>query len=182
MAMGKRERIIAVVAGLVVGALVLDRLFITPWLERWDIARTRAAAAERELEDARQTIDNDLRAQRNWRDMSGGTVQSDAAAAESQVLNRVRNWAQDAGLSLTSIKPEAAVPQKGYQRVTIRATATGSMRNVARFLFAVENADVPLRVSDMQIVTRREGTDDLTLQVGLATIYLPSGTATEAPR
>jgi hypothetical protein len=34
----------------------------------------------------------------------------------------------------------------------------------------------------MQMVTRREGADDLTLQVGLATIYLPSGTATEAMR
>ena len=31
-----------------------------------------------------------------------------------------------------------------------------------------------LRISDLQIVTRKEGTDDLTLQVGLATIYLPA--------
>ena len=47
------------------------------------------------------------------------------------------------------------------------------MQAVARFLYAMEMAEIPLRVVDVTVTSRREGTDDLNVQVGLATIYLP---------
>lgn len=173
MAISRREKIIVAVTGVVLGAFALDRVILTPWLDRRADALARVDLAQQDLTRAQQTFQNDQRAQRNWRRMAGDTLRTDAPAAEAQVLNRVRDWAQDAGLSLTSLKPERNEREKGYHKVTIRATATGSMRGVSRFLFEVQNADVPLRVADMQLTSRKEGADDLTLNLGLSTIYLP---------
>ena len=47
------------------------------------------------------------------------------------------------------------------------------MDQVSRFLFAVDAARIPVRTADVQISTRKDGTDDLAVQITLATIYEP---------
>jgi Tfp pilus assembly protein PilO len=171
--MSKRERMIGFLAAGVLGALALDQLLVTPLLARLDDANRRHDVAEQQLAQNQQWLDRDLNLRREWNRMAGESLKIDAPAAEGQLLNRVRDWAQDAGLSLTSLKPERPVREQGYQKLTIRATATGTMRQSSRFLLAIQNADIPVRVNDVQLTARREGTDDLALSVAVATIYLP---------
>jgi hypothetical protein len=98
-------------------------------------------------------------------------VQEMASQAESQVLNSVREWAQDARLSLSSVKPERTEKEKDYYKITFRATASGTMQQVTRFLYSVQTGSVPARITDVSITSRKEGTDDLTLTLGIATIH-----------
>jgi hypothetical protein len=171
--MSKRERMIGLVAGGVLGLLALDQILLSPLLARLDAADLRVNEAQIGLADARKLFQGDLQGRRDWNTMAGESLKLDAPAAESQLLNAVRDWAQAAGLGLTSLKPERNEKEQGYQKLTIRATATGSMRQASRFLQSVQSADIPVRVSDIQIASRKEGTDDLTLNLGLSTIYLP---------
>lgn len=171
--MNKREKRIGIVAGIVLGALVLDSMLISPLLERRSDANTRIDNVTFDLAKADQLFQNDTRAQRVWKEMSGDSLQPDTSTAESQVLNAARRWAQDAGLTLTSLKPERNEREQGFVKITVRATGTGTMRRVAQFLYAVQNADIPIRVSDIQIDSRSPNSDELTFQLGLATIYLP---------
>jgi hypothetical protein len=46
------------------------------------------------------------------------------------------------------------------------------MRSLAQFLYQVETTSLPLQVKDLQISSRREGEDDMSLQVGISAIYL----------
>ena len=55
----------------------------------------------------------------------------------------------------------------------VQAAGTGSMNAVSRFLWRVETAGIPLRVKEMQLGSRKEGADDLTVQLRLSTIYAP---------
>jgi Tfp pilus assembly protein PilO len=173
MALSKRERVIGIATGAVLALLALDQIIVTPLDQRGREASSRVELASAELQRMDQVFQSDLGARRKWRDMAGDTLRSDAPATESQVLNAVRQWAQDSGLTLTSLKPERNEQEKGFHKITIRATAQGGMQQVARFLYAVEVAQIPVRVSDMTLSARREGTDELNLQIGLATIYLP---------
>ena len=171
--MSHRERIFAIVTSLVIAALVLDWLLLTPLMERLKVANTRIADARSTQTLANETLQNELRARRRWREMAGDSLETAAPSAEGAVLNGVRDWAQRSGLTLSSLKPERSETQQGYGKLTIRATGTGGMQAVARFLYAMEMAEIPLRVVDVTVTSRREGTDDLNVQVGLATIYLP---------
>jgi hypothetical protein len=173
MMMSRREWMIGVIAGAVLGLLVLDQIVLTPLMNRLDTATADLDAAQLKLQENTQTIARSQTVRRGWRDRAGNTLQSDASTAESQVLNRMRDWSQQAGVSLTALKPERTDREKGFTRITIRATATGNMQQVSRLIYLVGRSDVPLRISEVSINSRREGTDDLQLSIAVATIYLP---------
>lgn len=176
MTLSKRERFTALVAGLILGALLLDRAVFSPLLQRFDAAGAELNDATAALTDAEALFDKSQRARRRWRELAGDSLRADPSAAESQLLNRVRDWAQAAGLTLTSLKPERIEREKEYQKLTIRATANATLSQAARFLYSIESADIPVRVTDLQLTARRDGNDDLTLQLGVATIFLPPET------
>jgi hypothetical protein len=168
-----RERRIAWVAGIVIGAFALDSLIVSPLLDRQTSAQARVVNATQQLDRADGLFKNKLKAQEVWNEMAGDTLKVDPPQAESQLLNSARDWAQTAGLSLTSLKQERMELEQGFGKITVRASATGDMQALGRFLYEIQSAAIPVRVVDITVNSRREGTDDLTVQVGLATIYRP---------
>ncbi|MFA7236828.1 MAG: type 4a pilus biogenesis protein PilO [Phycisphaeraceae bacterium] len=185
MKVSQRERYISIAAGVVVALFVLDQFALSPWFSRWTAADTRIADQKDRLAQAKQTFDGGERANRRWAEISKRTLKADAPAAESQILNAARQWAQTAGLSLTSLKPERSEKEQGFMKITIRATANGSLSQITRFIDEAGDSPLPVRIADLQISAHKEGTDDLSMLIGLATIYQPvvSQTAgTEANR
>lgn len=172
MAMSPRERWIAIGLGVVVGAYALDAVLLTPLTERLRIADKSIGDDTVALTTADGLQANQDVANRRWKELTGTTLKSDFSAAESQLLNRVRDVAQSSGLTLDSLKPERSEKQKDFQRMTYRAATTGNMKQTAKFLDALRTADIPLRLTDVQISSRKDGTDDLTMQAGIATIYV----------
>lgn len=173
MTLSKRERIVALLAGLTIGALLLDQTMLTPWFNRLNKANDMIAAHQSKLLDANNLFSSDTAAQRRWKEMAGNGLKSDASASEGQLLDRVREAAQQAGLSLQSLKPERSERVSGFYRITIRVTANGSMWRVSRFMESLQRSKIPLRLTDVQITARKEGTDDLSLQMGVSTIFDP---------
>ena len=177
--MNKREKLIVYVAGGVIGLLLLDRVVVTPLWDAYTLSQDRIRNAERALADADQLGRNSLNARRNWQRIAGSTVHNNASEAESQLLNGVRVWAQQAGVNLTSLKPERTDSEEGFERLVVRAVATGRMENLGRFLYAAETSSIPVRVADAVLASRRDGEDDLSLQVGFATIFDPPVSRTQ---
>jgi hypothetical protein len=177
--MNKRERYIGIAAAAVVGILVLDQVLVSPLLERWTDADARIELATLDRERADRLVTASKRANRTWNEMIGTHLQRDASEAESQVLNSVREWAQEAGMTLSSLKPERTEKEKDFFKITFRATGGGSMSQVGRFLWRIETAAVPVRVTDVTITSRKAGTDDLNIQLGIATSYLAPETGAD---
>lgn len=173
MKLSKRERIIAIVAAAVVGLLALDRFVLTPWFDARTQLASQLETARAEAARAEQVFDNLRRANRRWADLAGDTLHVEASAAEGQLLNALRDWADDSGLTLSAVRPDRGAGTHGFERITIRASGAGGMRQVSRFLWRLHTTDIPARLDEMQIAARRPGTDDLTLQFAVSTIYLP---------
>ncbi len=167
----KRERYIGIATAAVIGMLLFDQIIYSPLTDRLTAADTRVQAAQLALTEANNTFDKSTRDRRRWRDIAGDAVKDNAPAAESQALNRVREWAQNAGLTLTSLKPTRGETAKGYDRIIVQATGTGTTSQISRFLYAAQTASIPARVTELDLSTRKEGTDDLSMQVSIATIY-----------
>jgi Tfp pilus assembly protein PilO len=170
--LSKRERYVATVTILAVLILGLDQFFIDPLLKRKEMLDSRIATAQEQLDRASRLFTTSRAANRKWSEMTHGGLRHDASEAESLVLHSVRDWAQDAGMSLSSVKPERTEKEKEFYRITIRATGTGGMAQVGQFLWRIKTASVPVRITDLSINSRKEGTDDLAVQLGISTIYL----------
>jgi hypothetical protein len=185
MVLSKRERIIAVVAFAAVAVLVLDHYALSPLLDasaRLDEERT---AAEAELGKSTTLFHRQDVMAHKWKDMVTGGLKSDPAEAEGQVLHALQGWADQARLSLASVKPERSMQGEELREITVQTSGTGSMDAVSRFLYLIDESQLPLRIKDLQLGARREGTDDLSLQVRVSTLYLaqpakaPAAPATE---
>ena len=179
MILSKRERYIVIGTVIVVGVLALDRLFLTPLLEHRADTNLKILKEKGTLDRANGLLTNQSRVRRKWNEISGTTLRMDGANAESQIIRAVNDWAQDAGLNVSSVKPERAEKEKikdketQFMKITFRANATGTMAAISKFLFRLQTSKVPIRVTDLSINTRRDGVDDLSLDLGISTIYLP---------
>src|SRR5437867_798476 len=106
MVMSKREKYIGIIVAVAIGIFALDRIVVTPLLDRKADLDSKLASGQQELIRVNDLIVNSRRATGRWSEMSGNTLRRDASEAESVMLNSVREWAQDAGMSLPIVTPE----------------------------------------------------------------------------
>jgi type II secretory pathway component PulM len=171
MKMNARERWFAIGTGVVLGLLVLDQSIYTPLSTRLDNANRIANECRLALIDGDGKLRNSTNARRNWKRFTSSNVADNAPAAESQLLNHVREWMQGSGLTLNAIKPARSDREKNFDKITINATAAGGMEQVSRFLYSVQTSDIPVRVNRIDLTTRKEGADDVLMNIEIASIY-----------
>ena len=175
MVFTKREKnIIAVTIG-VVCLLVMDFYVLTPLLSKRAAAQTDKARLLAELAQARNLLKRRQLLGPKWRSMLYDGMRRDPAEAESQLLRSLRNWSTEAGVKLSSLRPERSTEKTELPEVTIHVAGTGSMAAVSQLLWQIETARVPVKVKMMQLGSRKEGTDDLSVHLKLSTLYVPPG-------
>jgi len=168
----KRERYIAIAAGAILGILAMDRVLLTPYLDR----RARLSAEKKNLiEETRQARDllskqRELTAE--WETMLKSGLKTGAAAAESETLNALRTWAEESGLTLASLKPGRSSQKGALREIMFQAVCEGPMSSVSRFLWRIESAMLPVKITDLQLAAKKEGADDLSLQVRVAALCI----------
>ena len=171
MVLSKRERFIGIVTGSLLGFVGLQHFIVGPMLDQRASLAAQIKVTEGELKKHTDKIDLSRRANSNWATLAP-KVFSNASDAESQVLHSVRDWAAEAGVNIASINPQRGEPEKDFVKLTFRATGTGQMGQIGRFLNRVQSASIPVRITDLSISSRsREGVDDLSISVAISTIY-----------
>ncbi|MEI8191364.1 MAG: MlaD family protein [candidate division NC10 bacterium] len=101
----------------------------------------------------------------------------DPAEAEAQVLHAMRQWAQDAGLGRGQVQTVRIAGKGRFSEIEFQTSYSGTMRGIMQLLWQIESAGIPIRVVKLQIGSRKEGQDDLNLELRLSTIYAPGKTA-----
>ena len=169
MVLTKRERYIGIATVAVLAILVLDQFILDPAKRKMEELDAKIAQAQQEHLNAQQLFNNARRANRDWKTIAGDAMTRDTGDPESRVLSSVREWAQDEGMRLPSVIPQPAQVEKGFNKIVFRATGSGNLNQVGRFLYRVQTASMPLRITDLQI-TSKDGTDELSVNFGIATI------------
>jgi Tfp pilus assembly protein PilO len=175
--LSKRERYIGIGAGTAVGLLLLNSFLIDPLMGEAKDLETQTSSAQDKLTQSQNVVKKSAQLSPRWTEMNRSGLLKDSSAAESQIYNAVAAWARDAGLDpQPALKSDRTEKQKDFYQITIRATGAGSMDQIARFLWRIQTASFPIRITDLSLSSRKEGTDDLALQMSLATAYLSTDT------
>jgi hypothetical protein len=170
--LSKRERNIFIGVVAVVGIWVADQYAFTPYTERLSAIRVDDERLADELQKANKVVLQGRRDDRRWNQTIAPGLQAEATAAEGQMFHALREWSQESGFNLSSMKSERPETEKQFQKILVRVTGTGSLSQVARLLFRIQTANIPARVVDVQVTSRKEGTDDLALTLGVSTLAL----------
>lgn len=175
MVLSKREKYIGLATVAAVVLLIGNSLILNPLLDELrdlDLKIDQATAQQSTNQDL---LDRAMKASKDWGRMltPKGSLLSDESPATSQLLNSISAWSREAGLNPPpSLKSDRAPEKdKDFQRLTVHATATGSMAQIGRFLWCIQTSNVPVRVTELQFASRKDGVDDLKVDMDIATIY-----------
>ena len=180
MVLSKREKFVAIALGGALAVLVLDRLVYTP-LNDWGDQLTTDQAELQQNKDQQQTLfqrEHNLR--KVWAELNSGGLKSDASEAEAQIERAVSQWAQESGVAVTSWHPEPRTAKNGFLQINFLATGTGTLAGASKLMYRIETAKIPIRLEDVQLASRKEGNDDLTITLKLST--LSTAPAGKGPR
>jgi hypothetical protein len=176
--LSKREKYIGIGAVAAIAILVLDQFVVSPYLDQVDALDHSLTAARQQVADNNLVFERQHKLQQVWNDMQTGGLQVDESQADSQAQEAILQWAQRSEMTVTALKTEHIAQEKAFEILTYDVTATGSTPGLARMLWALETATIPLRLNEVQISSRPENTDNLTVRMNVSTLSLPEAGAT----
>ena len=169
--LSKRERIMALVAVAVVGFLVLNKFLIGPVAGRLQQLETQKSQLLVELDEAQNLFRKRRVLEKEWKNALLEGLRNEVEA-ESKVGRALNEWSQEARLTLSSVKPDRVASDKGLKEMTFVVVGTGTLDAVARFLWHIETAPLPIKVKDMQLGSSNESGQSMSVQLRLSALCL----------
>ncbi len=171
--LSKRERIMAIMAVAVVGLLVLNKFLIGPVTGKLQEIKTQKSQLLIELDEAQNLFRKRRVLEKQWKNVLSDGLRNDVEA-ESKVGRALDEWSKESRLMLSSVKPDRVASDKGLQEMTFVVVGTGSLDAVARFLWQIETAPLPIKVKDMQLGSSNESGQSMSVQLRLSALCLGS--------
>jgi len=171
MGLSKRERIILIAAIASVGLFVAVKFVINPVQAKREELESQRQQLLGDLNEAEMLIANHARMRRKWNAMLSDGLRNETEA-ESRILSALKEWSGAANMALNSIRPERTSSNRGLREMIFTVSGRGSLESVARFLWQIETAELPVKIRDMQLGSSSEAGDSMSLQLHLSALYL----------
>ena len=173
MVLSKRERYIAMALVAILLLFVVDRYVWTPAMDARERIQSEKQGLLVKLQQAERVLKKRSQLADQWAEMTEGGLGSDPSAIESRVLNAIRQWSEQCRLPLSTVKPDRDRRDgEDMREILFSLALTGDMEAVGRFLWEVENCELPLRIKEFQLGSRGGDGSDLSLQIKLSALYL----------
>jgi hypothetical protein len=161
-----RQRWLIGIAGGCLLLYILDAVIFSPLTDKWESNAKEIATLRQEVADGRLLQTRGPGLQRFWSQMRSGSLPHDPAQSEHDVIAGFENWSRTSGVELGSVKP---LWKRGdtdaYSVLECRLDATGTLGSLTRFLYELEKSPVALRVESVELISRDETGDRLTLSL-----------------
>jgi Tfp pilus assembly protein PilO len=172
MVLSQREKYIAIITGGVLLLFLIYSFVLTPVMDGRSRIRSEKERLETRLEQAQRIFDRRDQLSEEWQRMKAGGLGTDPSVIESRVLNAVEQWSEDCGLPISTIKPDRDRGDGELRKIYFNLALAGDMEAVGRFLWEVENSELPIRIKEFQLGSRGGDGEDLSLQIKLSALYL----------
>ena len=177
MVLSKREKYIGVGAVGAIVLLALNSFVYGPYEDRMAELKDELTKAHQTLDANNHILKEQKDLQAEWTAMMASGLQADDSTAASRTQQMMQNWASNAGISLESTNPGQPTQKGTFQTVNYSldfdVAGNDSMRDIARFLWSVETAHVPMRLNNLHVKSSRAGTNELNVNMVVSTIYMP---------
>ncbi|MEA3188699.1 MAG: hypothetical protein QOD99_2529 [Chthoniobacter sp.] len=175
----RRQLLLKIIAGAIVGLFLLDRMVISPAMAGWKDQSERIATLKQKVERGNQLLDRAQSIRQRWTHMMSNDLPEDVSAAENEVFKGISRWARDSRVSFTSLTPQWRSHDEGYDTYECRAAATGDQASLARLIYEIETDPLPARVQECELTARDAKGAQLNLSLHFSFVRL--NTAVAAP-
>jgi hypothetical protein len=150
----RRETILKIAVGAVVGLFLLDRLVISPLGEHWTAQGEKIADLREKVTRGQQLLDREQSIRKRWADMQLTDLPDDGSAAESEIFKGLGRWALASRINFTSLTPQRKDGDAGFETMEYRATTAGDQTAISRLIYEIETDRLPARLEECEITAR----------------------------
>jgi hypothetical protein len=159
-----RQRILMIGAGAAVALLILDSILFTPLTKMWQTHSAEISRLQKNVAEGRSLIARAGQLDRVWADMQTNALPKDAAQGEQEVISAFDRWGRANNIELSSIRPQwKRGATDRYSLLECRVDATGTIPTLSRFIYELERSPLALRVDSVELSSRDDGGQRLTL-------------------
>jgi hypothetical protein len=159
-----RPKLLMILAGTAVALLILDSVVFTPLTKSWKARTTEIAKLQKDVTEGKSLIARAERTKATWAEMQSQALPKEPAQAEQDLISAFDKWGRGTNIELGSIKPQwKRGATNKYSQLECRVDATGSLASLSRFLYEVEKSTLALRIDSVELTSRDEMGQKLTL-------------------
>jgi hypothetical protein len=184
VALTKREQTISWVVGAAVGLLVVyyavNAFYLAPLAEK----EKQIAAAQKKANEDKVILDRQKIIQEEWKGLQAKGLTDNASTAALQFTNEIFTVARANAFNLRQLNASGAMRSLGrnsdFEEMRFQAAGESNTMRLGSFLYALETAGIPVRIDDLTISAKKEGTDQLGTEMTIsALVFAPKKTATK---
>jgi hypothetical protein len=176
MEIKNREKFLAILVGICVLVWLGDTLLVSPLVASWKSRTARIADLKKSIENGSLLISRQETIEGRWDQIKTNTFPNTESLADGVMLKAFYRWAQDSGITVASVKPQWKETDDDYTSLECRADATGNMETIKHFLYEMEKDPLALKVESVEITSRDDTGQQLSLVVQLSGLVLNSTT------
>jgi hypothetical protein len=158
-----RQQFLLILTIVVVALWGGDTLIVSPLTASWKARAARIAELRRSIEKGTSLLERERSIRSRWENMRTNTLPNVASVAEAQFFRASENWERDSQISITSTKPQWKRNNDDYMTYECRFDATGDLPTLTRFLYDVEKDPMALKVDAVEIASRDNNGQQMTL-------------------
>jgi hypothetical protein len=174
IALSKRERLILICTIALVAAAGLYYWPVKPMLDQRQQMHAENQALTIRLARQQKVLGHRRELGPLWTAMQP-SLKETADQAESQAMHTLRDAAAEARLSPPSYRPERLLDESAMPQVSVKVDGAGTMQSVTRFLYLLDSAEIPLRMTELTMTSKKPGGDEINFTLRVTTIYKPIG-------
>lgn len=172
MKIENRQKLLSFGAIAVLVLFLGDKFVLTPVVGAWKARSAQIEKLKKSVQQGTMLLNREKAIRGRWDLMRTNTLPLDTSLAEQKALGSFDRWAQESRLTVSSIKPQWKRSNDGYETLECHVDATGNMSTLTRFLYAIEHASMALKIESLNITTRDNSGQQLTLAVMLSGLQI----------
>ena len=171
----RRETLLKIGVGVVVGLFLLDRVVISPAMAGWTAQGERLAALRKDVQRGRQLIEREQSLRGRWEEMQRTDMADDISVAENDVFQAIARWTLDSHVNFTSLTKQSRAGDEGRDTFECRATAVGDQATLGKLLYEIETDPLPAHVEECELAARDAKGAQLTMTMRFSFVRIVEG-------
>ena len=172
MDLSKRETMILYGALAAIVLLIGWTFVFQPMSERMAKTHQLKISLEQEVNAMNALLDRRKEIQARWQTHLNNGLGSDPAATESAMWHQLTQWSSDSNFDLPNITPQRMANDTAFQEVIFTVSGTGTLEGAARLIWAIEQSQMPVRISSLQLGSPDPSGREISLSMRLSVLYL----------
>jgi hypothetical protein len=173
MKIDNRQRLLAVLAIVIVALFVADRVILTPLTESWKSRSAAIGEMRKSIEKGNGLIQREAQTRARWNEVRKSTLPVNASQAEKELFAAFEKWSAESKVSVSSVRPQW---KKGttddYSVLECRVDAAGSLPVLAKFLHSIESSPIAVRTESVEFTSRDNNGEQIALGLLISAVRL----------